>query len=353
MRETFDSSKEKGIILPENLQNFRKLMDICWESLELSRLIALRDEEKIRGENSLTGKLGTLGNDYQHIFDVYSKTDPSKEEINEWLENIQKFLIKLSKIIDEMVIPANKWKNDIVDWFVKKMFEINDSFNELNRDIKKQKYAAFSQNRWLYEDDYTTKFSVAEMYNTVVKDYDAIKEDNKKLWIFVYRSLLKLTNKELKMLLGEVWEKKEILSEKDFEEVLVNLKSSFNDTLEEKTVLSKWDFGNLSRELKRLLAEKADEKFKKISEKLFVMDYLNIVSYEDFCKKYNYLKDMQKQLIVLEDKIDECFDEWGNLEPNADIRNVYMENLRDLLDPNFFQRKIYEIGKVLSNKKRE
>ena len=108
MRETFDLSKEKGIILPENLQNFRKLMDICWKSSELSRVIALRDEEKIRGENSLTGKLGTLGNDYQHIFDVYSKTDPSKEEINEWLENIQKFLIKLSKIIDEMVIPANK-----------------------------------------------------------------------------------------------------------------------------------------------------------------------------------------------------------------------------------------------------
>lgn len=353
MRETFDPSKEKGIILPENLQNFRNLLDICWKSSELSRLIALRDEEKMKGKNSLTGKLGPLGNKYQHIFDVYSKRNPNKEEINEWLMNIQNFLIEFSKIIDEMVIPANKWKNDIVDWFVKKAFEINDSFYELNRNIKKQKYAAFSQNNWLSGDDYSTKFSVAEMYNTVVKDYDVIKDDNKKLWIFVYRSLLKLTNKELKVLLGEVWEKKEILSEKDFEEILVNLKSSFNDTLEEKAVLSKWDFGDLSKEFKRLLAKKADEKFKKISEKLFVMDYLNIVSYEDFCKKYDYLKDMQKQLIGLEDKIDECFDEWGNLNSNVDIRNLYMENLRDLLDPNFFQRKIHEIGKVLSNRKRE
>ncbi|MBR7037219.1 hypothetical protein IKI14_05190 [bacterium] len=62
------------------------------------------------------------------------------------------------------------------------MFKLNDSFYELNRDINAQKDAAFHQSTKSYEDyGYSSVFSVAEIYNTMIKDFNFMKEGNKNL----------------------------------------------------------------------------------------------------------------------------------------------------------------------------
>ena len=218
--------------------------------------------------------------------------------------NIQNFLVELGKIFDEMVVPGSKWKNPIVDWFVDEMFRLNDSFYELNSGINGQKSTALFGFCWLFDDDVDSyaKFSTAEIYEKIIKDFDSKKEGNKRLWIVVYYSLLKLINKELEMLLGKVPEKEGSFSKnelgdvvegetkwEDIESIIVELKGLYREVSKKGGVLSKEDIYGLSKRFSDSLVNKSEDDFKKVSKNLFIKDALGIKSYKDFCNKYDIL----------------------------------------------------------------
>lgn len=306
MMETFDSLEGKKLKLSENVQNLRNVLDICKGCPEFSNLLVLEDEERLKGDASISGKLRNLGEEYQRIFDFYNEKDPNnKKDFNELYKNLQSFLVELAKIFDEKVKPEGKWKNKMLDWFVREMFKLDSSFYELNRGINDQKDVAFSLSHWMHEDDYSTKFNVAEMYNTVVKDFDLIKEDNKRLGIMVYYSLLKLMDEEFIKLLGKSDENK-IPTEKEFGE---------------------------------------------LSKNLFILDFINVKTYKDFCNKYAILKNKQRDLLDMKGLINEYFDEEKELKSDADLKKLHMKNLKSFLNVSLRDITEQKIARIFGKRK--
>ena len=72
---------------------------------------------------------------------------------------------------------------------------------------------------------------------------------------------------------------------------------------------AKEDIESIVKDFKKLLIKINAKNFEEKSKNLFIMDSLNIKSYEDFCDKYDILKKRQKDLLDLEKEIDEYFDE--------------------------------------------
>ena len=311
MRETLNSSEGRKMNLNENIQNLRNVLGICKSCIISSPLLTLKDEGRINGNGSLSGRLMALalGNKYKDLFSSGEMNPNDEEEFNERYMKVQKFLIELGKIFDEMVVPGSKWKNPIVDWFVKEMFRLNDSFYGLNRDIKEQTPSGISLNDWSYDDhDYIARFSFAEMYETIIRDLDALKESNKHLWIILYYPLLKLMDEEFKKLLG---------------------------ALEEKKIPT-------------------EEEFKEWSKNLFIVDFFNIKTYEDFCINYNYLKKKQKELFDMKQQVEKYFDENWDLKSDVNFGALHMENLGSFLRVPSIEKGInrtkHKIRKVFGKK---
>lgn len=314
MRETLNPSEGRKMNLNENIQNLRDVLDICKSCIISSPLLTLKDEGRIKGDGSLSRKLMdlALGNKYEDLFSSGEINPNNEKEFNERYKKVQNFLMELGKIFDEMVVPGSKGKNPIVDWFVKEMFRLNDSFCELNRAINYQENAAFHVSAGLnwdldYDCNYNTNFSVPETYNGVISKFRIQKEGNKRLWINVYRPLLELLDKELEVLLGKSWEESNPLSEGDF---------------------------------------------KKVSKDLFIMDYLNIRSYRDFCKKYGILKDKQKTLSELKQKIDKIFMERWDLKSDLNVGVLHMNDLESFLKVSFTDLATQAMVKVFEKKKK-
>ena len=318
MRETLNSSEEKKLNLFEKIQNLREVLDICKSCSEISDLLMMYDESW-RKENSIDWKLRRLGNKYQQLFDSYAKKDiDNEEDFNERYENIQKFLIELSNIFDEKVNPAKRWNNQMVDWFFKKVFKLNDSFYELNREINDQRGVARDTSRWSFEDyDYNIRLGTAEIYRNMVKNLDFIKEDNKYLWIFVYYSLLKLMDEEFKKLLGTLDEKK-IPTEEEFKEVYDSLFIS--------------DFIKIS-DVKKMNVHK-------------------ITTYKDFCDNYDILKNKQRELCEMKQEVDKMFDKNWNLISNAELNGLHMKKLNSFLKVTLWDITQQKVAKVLGKKRK-
>ena len=278
MEKILNNSEEVGrnAILSKNMQNFKKLLSIC---KECSKILMLCGEEMF--EN--------LGNTYQPLFqsytETYSERNPDNEEdFNKVCIDIQNFLIEVSKIFDEKVKPEEKWKNQVIDWFVKEVFKLNDLFCDLNKKIREQEEGSILYS--LYEkNDHFSGLNAVETYN-ITKDLYSAEWDNKRLWIFVYYSLLKMVDEEYRSLLGDVDEKK-ILKKEEFEEKIKNL---------------------------------------------FIGDFLGVKTYNSFCDNYDILKNKQIKLSEMKQKIGEMFDKEWNLKSGLYFRNLYMKNLKSFLD---------------------
>lgn len=290
MWEALNSSMEKNFNLLESTQNLRRILGICKSCIISSPLLTSKDEKEVDGKDSLSGRLKTLEKDYQDIFDPNSEIDPNnEEEFNKYWKKIQSFFVDLGKIFDEMVVPGNKWKDQIVDWFVKEMFKLNDSFYKLNGDIKEKIALSSYLNDWSYDDEYDyiaiARSVFAEMDENMNRDFDVVKESNKYLWIIVYNSLLKLMDEEFKKLLGE----------SDGEKI------------------------------------PTEEEFQELSKNLFIADFLNIKTYEDFCINYDYLKKKQRELFGKKQQVEKYFDENSDLKSEAGFEALHMGKLGRLL----------------------
>lgn len=366
MRETPNSPEKKNILSPRNVQNLREILNICKKCPSILDLLFLKDVERWK-TGSIDEKLTKLGNTYHPLFSSYQEEKfDDEDKFNEMYKNVQDFLVELGKIFDEKVNAGEKWKNEMVDWFVKEMFKLNDSFYELNRDINAQKDAVFHQSNKSYEDyGYNSVFSVAEIYNTIIKDFNLTKENNKRLWIMMYRNLLWLINKELEILLGGDIEKNENLENGDIEdykneiskndknigksdkEIFGIIEEELNRLYSKKEIISKEDIKSIVNEFENLLIKINAKNFEEKSKNLFIMDFLNINSYEDFCDKYDILRKRQKDLLDLEKKIDEYFDEEWNLKSDVKIGNLYMEKLKKPIKTNVLKKIVKNIGNRL------
>ena len=364
MRE-MPNSPEKKIVSPWNVQNLGEILNICKKCPSILDLLFLKDVERWK-TSSIDAKLRELGNTYHPLFSSYQEEKfDDEDKFNEMYKNVQNFLVELGKIFDEKVNAGEKWRNAMVDWFVKEMFKLNDSFYELNRDINAQKDAAFHQSTKSYEDyGYSSVFSVAEIYNTMIKDFNFMKEGNKNLWLMMYRNLLWLINKELEMLLGGDIEKNENLENGNIEDYKNEINKNDNNISEaeekifgiireelnrlysKKEIVSKEDIESIVKDFKKLLIKINAKNFEEKSKNLFIMDFLNIKSYEDFCDKYDILKRRQKDLLDLEKEIDEYFDEKWNLKSDVKIGNLHMEKLEKPIKTNVLKK----IMKNISNR---
>ena len=358
MRESPNLSENRNVVSPGKIKNLKRVLDICEKIPEISDLLKLQDKEK-RKTSGIGAKLTKIGNDYYIKFKSYKEEDfVDEKKFNEIYMAVQKFLAKLSKIFNEKVKAGEKWNNDMVDWFVKEIFKLNDSFCELNKKINDKKKVLSKEPWWLLYGWFNHGVNLSVLgTNNINNNYDFMKNDNKRLWIIVYRPLLKLINEELEILLGKISEKKENLesgnmedykneiNEKDMKMKWDNresfdaiIKSVENLYLEKKGIVSKKDIGSLVKKFWDLLIKNDSEKFNRISKKLFIMDYLNVNSYEDFCNKYDILKDMQKYLFDLEKLLDGYFDESWNLKLDEDFKGLYMKNLARYLEMNYVDR---------------
>ncbi len=314
MREMLNPSEEKNIdsVSFENLQTLENVLKVCDGFYsDLTDLLLLRDETEERGKNTLREKLRWLGNKYQEILVFHAKKNyRTKEGFDKCFSCVQDFLVELGDLLTDIIGKTKRGENQLVDGFVEKMFELNDSFCELNRAINYQENAAFHVSlglNWDSDYSYNTNFGVPETYDGVIGKFRVQKEGNKRLWVNVYRPLLELVDKELEDLLGKSWEEGKPLSEEDFKEV---------------------------------------------SKNLFIMDYLNIKSYKDFCKKYTILKDKQKTLSELKQKIDGIFMERWDSKSDLNVEGLHMNNLQSFLRVNFMELATQAISKVFEKKKK-
>lgn len=312
MKEVLNPTEEKNIdsVSLEKFQAMEDVLNICDGFYSnLTDLIMIRDESVEKGENSLRRKLKWFGNKYQKILNFHKeKNYETKKNFDECYASVQNFLVELGGILADLIEKTKKGENQLVDEFVEKMFELNDAFCELNRTIDSHENAAYHVSLGLnWDSDYNVNYDTLEMYNAVFGKYRLQKNMNKCLWINVYRPLLELVDKELEALLGKSWEESKPLSEKDFREV---------------------------------------------SNDLFIMDYLNIRSYKDFCKKYNVLKDKQRTLSKLKQKIDKRFDEKWNSKSEVDVEGLHMNDLQLFLKVNFMDLATQAISKVFEKKKK-
>ena len=297
----------RDLILSQKMQSLESFLKICNDFYtHLSDVLVIGDDWE--GGNNLRWKLMRLWNKYQQILSYYQKVHTlGEEDFNECFWCVQSFLVELGEILWNIINDVEKWDNKMVDRFIDKMFGLNGAFSRLCRNIKEQEYWASYVSSGIDDDFDYNAFSKSGWFDDIFRWYRAYKETNKRLWINVYRPLLELVNKELEILLGWISEKRMILSKEDF--------------------MSK-------------------------SEKLFIMKYLNIKSYKDFCNKYDVLKDKQKELFDLEQMVDECFGEDGKLKPGVKFDNLHMKNLRRFLKVKFGAVTAQRIAKALEKKKK-
>ena len=306
MESMHSLAEKENSVLFEDPQNLENLLKICAGFYgELADILLLKDKDR-----KIISKLTKLGNNYQEISNFNIKGNikiKDKEDFDKCFKRIKSFFVELGKIFNDIIADAQKGKNEIVDGFVEEIFKLNDEFCRLNRNIKEQEDSAFYICSGINEYSDYNRFICKNYndYNNISKKYKLDKENNKRLWINVYHPLLKLVNKELADLLGGIWEESGILSEEDFEI---------------------------------------------ISKNLFIMDFLNIKSYKDYCNKYDIIKDKQKTLSKIEQEIDKMYDEKWNLKPGVNIESLHMKNLKRYLEVSFMDIISQRISAVMQRK---
>lgn len=310
MKEMLNPTEEKNIdsVSLEKLQALEDVLNICDGFYSnLTDLIMIRDENVEKGKDSLRRKLKWFGNKYQKILNYHKeKNYKTEKSFGECYACVQNFLVELGDILADVIGKTKRGENQLVDEFVEKMFELNDAFCELNRTIDSHENAAYHVSLVLNWDvDYNENYDAT--YKAIFDKYRLQKSMNKRLWINVYRPLLELVDKELEALLGKSWEETKPLTEKDF---------------------------------------------RKVSKDLFIMDYLNVRSYKDFCKKYNVLKDKQITLSKLKQRIDRKFEEKWNSKPEENVEGLHMKDLQLFLKVNFIDLATQAISKVFEKKKK-
>lgn len=361
---------------PKDLQKLGDLLNICKDVYSgISELILMNKK------NELTSKLTDLGNEYQELSYIWEELDSKnqkilknggsfeknnlvlrKEDCDKWQKKIKSFFVKLGGILNDVVENIKKWEDEVADGFVEYMFKLNDSFCKLSENIKDQETATFLVNYGLDGDlENNPNFAMSDIYDTIFEWYRSYRKDNKSLWIMIYRPLLRLVNKELETLLGSAIDSSDVsqtsnvedynkgMRENDINIVNKEFFGEMKEVLEslhmkKKWILSKWDIERIEKEFKNLLVKKNTKKFESISKNLFIMDYYNIKSYEDFCNKYDILKKRQEDLLAFEREIDEYFDEEWNLKSDAKIDALHIEKLRH---PDNILKKIAQTVKII------
>lgn len=222
--------------------------------------------------------------------------DLNSDDFDECFNGVKDFLSELSGIFDRVLSGDIKdLEESLFIKFIGLMWDFNKSFMGFVVKNKEKEKNEYKSAEFVYSSDGINDsvglnpFVLLEI-SEVAKKYKLYREDNLKLSIYVYSSLLNYINEGLKNLLYNRW---------DLEEIKWEIKS--------KRHFTEWDYK-------------------------FIMGILRIESKDDFYKKFSKIKQIQEKIDELNNDVKGCFDDKWNLNYENFNKLGEMKDLSVLLD---------------------